>query len=192
VTFERAISDRIPAVMCDNYQGGALATKHLLKSGCRHLAILCGSLQVHLPADDRTQAFINVCKEARIEPIVFPTNEAQFEARQYASEIAMMLDSYPRIDGIFATSDVMAAQVIQVCAKRNIRIPQDIKLVGFDDVEIASLTTPTLTTIHQPIEQMCSSAVDLIIRQLHGESAPGKTVLPVSLIERESTSRDLK
>lgn len=191
VTFERAISDRIPTVMCDNYQGGILATKHLVNSGCRHLAILCGSKRVHLPADDRTQAFIDECRKSRIEPVIFATDEAQFESRQYTTEIAMMLDSNKKIDGIFATSDVMAAQVIQVCSKRRIRIPQDIKLVGFDDVEISRLTTPTLTTVHQPIEQMCNSAVSLIIRQLRGEPVPSKTVLPVSLIERESTSRDL-
>ena len=67
------------------------------------------------------------------------------------------------------------------------RIPQDVKLVGFDDIRLASLTTPKISTIRQPIEQMCACAVDTLIRQADKGFLPPKTVLPVTFIKREST-----
>ena len=82
---------------------------------------------------------------------------------------------------------MIAAQVLQACAQLGIRVPGDLKLVGFDDVEVASLTTPTITTIRQPVEEMCHYAVTNILNKLEQKVIPNKTVLPVQLIERETT-----
>ena len=91
------------------------------------------------------------------------------------------------IDGIFASSDLIAAQVLQVCRKMGKRVPEDIKLVGFDDVLLSQLTTPPISTIHQPIKEMAEMAVDLVISSSEGKVVPKRTILPVSYIEREST-----
>ena len=91
------------------------------------------------------------------------------------------------IDGIFASSDLIAAQVIQVCNELNIKIPQDIKLVGFDDVDIAQLTTPTITTVHQPIKEMAKLAIELINEKNNNMKIVEQRVLPVKLINRNST-----
>lgn len=187
VTIERSISEMIPAVMCDNYLGGELATRLLLAKGCKNPVIICGSPKVHLPADDRARAFADTCEKQGIVPKFFTTNEQQFNARSYRDEVARMLDEDPGIDGVFASSDVIGAQVLQVCDNRSIKVPEQMKVVGFDDVEISSLTTPQLTTIHQPIEEMCKYAVETILRRIAGETVPTKTILPVSLIERDST-----
>ena len=91
------------------------------------------------------------------------------------------------IDGIFASSDVIAAQVIQICRKKGINIPDQIKLVGFDDSLISMLTSPAITTIRQPIPEMASLAVQTILRASNKEMVPSRTILPVSLVERETT-----
>ena len=101
--------------------------------------------------------------------------------------IEKLLTDNPQIDGIFASSDVIATQIIQVCYKMGKKIPQDIKLVGFDDVLVSMLTTPRITTIHQPIKEMAQTAVDLLMKAKEGQMVPNKTVLPVTLVEREST-----
>lgn len=186
VSIERPVSSTIPAVLCDNYQGGALATKRLIESGCKHIAVLGGNTDLHLPADNRTSAFLDVCKQENVEGLVFSTVEAQFQTRHYGDWIEKILKEHPDIDGIFATSDVIAAQVIQVCTRLNLKVPEDIGLIGFDDVELATLTQPALTTIHQPVNEMCNYAIDIIIRKLNGEMVPIQTVLPVTLIERDS------
>ena len=75
-----------------------------------------------------------------------------YKEKNYYSHIKSTLIELKDIDGIFVSSDLIAAQVIQVCNELKIRISEDIQLVGFDDVDIATLTTPTITTIHQPIK----------------------------------------
>lgn len=186
VTLERSISDKIPAIMCDNYQGGVLAARCLLDRGRKGIAVFPGQPKVQLPGELRVTGFLDTCRQAGVEPIVVTTDESQFAARDYRGTIRAALRAHPEIDGVFATSDVMAAQVIQECAKVGRSIPQDVSLVGFDDVDIASLTCPPLTTIHQPLEQMCEYAVDGILRKLRGETVPVKTILPVSRVDRES------
>ena len=118
---------------------------------------------------------------------MFNTYEAQFQAMEYKDYIVKILRENPQFDGIFASSDVIAAQVLQACALLGIRVPQELKLVGFDDVEIATLTTPRITTIRQPIEEMCRYAITNILLKLEQKMIPSKTVLPVELIERETT-----
>ncbi len=188
VTLERAISDQIPNILCDNFQGGILATTELVEKGCKHLAIISGSEEVKLPADERASAFIQVCKEAGLPHHVYGTSEEQFNTGDYRNMIHQIFREHPDIDGIFCTSDVIAAQVLQVCGALKRLVPQEIKVVGFDDVDIASLTYPTLTTIKQPIEEMCKYAVECIVKKIKGETVPIQMVMPVSLIERESTS----
>lgn len=186
IAFEREASEGIPTVICDNYQGGTLATKCLLEAGCRQPVVLSGTKNLHLPADSREEAFLDSCREAGVQGRVFNTSEMQFNEQNYEKWIEEILRSHPGTDGIFATSDVIAAQVIRVCHRMKLRVPEDISLVGFDDVEIAGLTCPSLTTVHQPIEQMCDYAIDVIVRKLRGETIPRKIVLPVTLVERES------
>lgn len=186
VAFEKEYAEGVPAVACDNYEGGKLATQRLIKAGRRNLLLLSGTQNLNLPAELREKAFMDVCREEKINGIEFFSSEIQFETQDYELWIMDILLSHPEVDGVFATSDVIAAQVIRACHKLGRRIPEDISLIGFDDVEIASLTSPSLTTIHQPIEQMCFYAIDAIIKKLKGESVPDKIVLPVTLVERES------
>ena len=74
-----------------------------------------------------------------------------------------------------------------MCHNLNIDVPSQMKIVGFDDVNIASLTTPPITTIHQPIKEMAKMAVELLVRSGNGELVPNRTTLPVSLVVRETT-----
>lgn len=186
VTLERSISDKIPAIMCDNYQGGVLAAECLLHRGRTEIMVFPGRPLVQLPGELRVTGFLDTCRRNGIDPIVVATDEAQFTNRDYRDTIRDALQAYPHVDGIFATSDVMAAQVIQECSKIQRKIPQDVSLVGFDDVDIARLTCPQLTTIHQPLDRICAYSVEYILRKLQGETVPVKTVLPVSRIDRDS------
>jgi len=187
ITFERVISNQISSVSCDNYLGGELATRHLLECGCKKLLHISGIRNILMPADDRKDAFIRVCEDNGIPYHVYYTEEAQFQSLNYEEYLEQIILDNPDADGIFTSSDVIAAEIIYVCTKNNIRIPQDLKLVGFDDVRLASLTTPKITTIRQPIEQMCACAIDTLIRQADKGFLPSKTILPVTFVKREST-----
>ena len=110
-----------------------------------------------------------------------------YKEKNYYSHIKSTLIELKDIDGIFVSSDLIAAQVIQVCNELKIRISEDIQLVGFDDVDIATLTTPTITTIHQPIKEMATLAIELIEKKNKGLEVIKNTILPIELIIRNST-----
>lgn len=189
VTIERFLEQGTAAVECDNRQGGRLAARHLLECGCENVIYLSGENDVSMPADDRALGFTEICRQEGIH-CLDPGKE--IDARLYASldyhtYIEKILTEYPEIDGIFASSDVIAAQVIQICSKKGIRIPEKMKLIGFDDSSIASLTTPGITTIRQPVREMAELAVQMIARAERKEIVPNRTTLPVTLIRRGTT-----
>ena len=97
------------------------------------------------------------------------------------------IEKNPDVDGVFTSSDIIGAYVLQACRDLSISVPQNMKIVGFDDVNIAQFTSPGLTTIHQPVEQMAELAVAAIAQIDEGKVVPTKTVFPVTLVERGTT-----
>lgn len=187
LTFERVISNRISSVSCDNYSGGEMAARHLLEVGCKNLLHFSGVQNIKMAADARRDSFEEVCKENQVPYNVYNTEEIQFQTLNYEAYLEQTILANPETDGIFAGSDVIAAEIISVCKKNSIRIPEDMKLIGFDDIRLASLTTPKITTIHQPIEEMCACSIDTLFHQIHDGYLPSQVILPVSLVIREST-----
>ena len=82
---------------------------------------------------------------------------------------------------------MIAAAVIRACSQLGRKIPKDMKVVGFDDTIIASIMQPPITSVRQPIESICSYAVNSILNQIEGKIVPNKTELPVTLIKRRTT-----
>lgn len=174
-------------IQCDNYQGGCLATEHLIKCGCKRIVHFSGVIDEEMPADNREKAFIDVCSKNEIEYFIKKYDIDTYNQMNYYDYIKAALNEIEGVDGIFASSDLIAAQVIQVCNEIKIRIPEDIKLVGFDDVDISQLTTPRITTVHQPIKEMARLSIELIDAKYNNIEVNEKTILSIKLIIREST-----
>lgn len=119
--------------------------------------------------------------------MILQSDQKDFESLQYQDHIRKSLEKNPAVDGIFASSDLIALQVIQVCSQMKIEIPAQMKLIGFDDVGISSMATPAITTIHQPIREMSELSIEYIDKKLRGETVPLNVYMPVRLIERDST-----
>ncbi|KAB1438325.1 LacI family DNA-binding transcriptional regulator [Candidatus Galacturonibacter soehngenii] len=187
ITIERNLEMGTAAVECDNLKGGRMAARHLIEKGCTNLAVISGVRGNYMPADDREIGFMEVCKECGITYQAFKTNEVQYNMGEYHELIEEVLTQNKEVDGIFASSDLIAAQVLQVCSRLKISVPKDLKVVGFDDVLVSSITTPTITTIHQPIKEMAQMAISMLVDASKDKMVASKTTLPVSLVEREST-----
>lgn len=187
LSFDRELSPDIPMVTADNAEGGRLVARHLIERGCKNLLYIGGSGSVRQFSNYRGNGFIEACEQARMPCSVFETEEAVFNSLHYEDSIEKVLDSNPKVDGIFASSDVIAAQVIQRLTARGKRVPQDVRVAGFDDVQLASLLTPALTTVRQPVEAMAVQMLELLERKMKGAPAPAKTIMPVELVIREST-----
>lgn len=100
-----------------------------------------------------------------------------------------LLNTYPEVDGIIACNDIVAISTYKVLYNRKLKVPDTIQLVGFDDIAYASLLTPELTTIHQPIEEMVGKAIELIVNKELSEVDGMRFVFPVTLIKRETTKK---
>ncbi len=188
VAFERFINEADAGVECDNYEGGAIAARELIRAGCRNLMCIGGAGEVSMPADARRVGFLDVCRqhpdiEVR-ENICAPEH---LDDLNYFPELRSFLDSAPDVDGIFAGSDVIGMQVMAELAKRGKRVPQDVKIVGYDDVNLAQMTNPQLTTICQPVHEMAEECISIIIRAARNESYPARTMFHVTLERRGTT-----
>ena len=173
ITLERSMDEGTSGIECDNYQGGVLATELLV--------------DIHMPGDLREVAFRDICKNRNEENVVMVTDNRLFDSLEYYEYVRQALVDNPDVDGVFASSDVIGAYVLQACADLGIKVPEQLKIVGFDDVNIAQFTSPGLTTIHQPVEQMAELAVAAIAQIDEGKVVPTKTVFPVTLVERGTT-----
>ena len=187
ITIERYLENGTAEVECDNEQGGRLAAQHLIDCGCKHLIHISGVHETAMPADARAVGFRAVCEKQKVSYQIADTTAFEYNHLEYHQILEKLLKENPDTDGIFASSDLIAAQLLQVCHNLNIDVPSQMKIVGFDDVNIASLTTPPITTIHQPIKEMAKMAVELLVRSGNGELVPNRTTLPVSLVVRETT-----
>lgn len=187
VLIERKLEEGTIVIQCDNYMGGKLATEHLIAKGCKSLIHFSGITDEDMPADARAEAFIDICEKNGIKHYEKKSNVSIYNKLDYHEYIKSSLQEVPDADGVFASSDLIAAQVIQVCTSLGIQIPEQLKLVGFDDVDIAQLTTPAITTIRQPIKEMSEWAIESIKKRLEGQVVPEQVKLPVALVERQST-----
>jgi LacI family sucrose operon transcriptional repressor len=186
VTFDRKIS-AFPYIRSDNYEGGKLATELLIQKGCKKLAHICGELKSHMFGIARYTAFRDVTSEHGIETVVVETDTLGVHREKTEFAINQLFENHPDIDGVFVSSDLVAYFVMNVCKALGKSIPQDVKLVGYDNIAMTSLIKPNLTTISQPLDKMAECAVQTIMHQIEGESVQIDNTFPVQLIERETT-----
>ena len=187
VTVERFLEDGTASIECDNVDGGRLAAQGLIGKGCKKLLYISGVQESTMPADDRGKGFYGECKKHGVEAVEILTTIEQYDSGEYRSLLTSALQDNPDIDGCFTSSDLIAAQLIQVATRMGRSVPEDLKIVGFDDTYFAEMVTPMLTTIHQPIKEMATAAVELLIAASKGETVARRTMLPVCLVQREST-----
>jgi LacI family sucrose operon transcriptional repressor len=187
VTIDRQIDENIPFISSDNYRGGELATRLLIEKGCKKIAHICGNLKLDLLANRRTEAFKEIVGRYSVDHLIVQTDMNVFDQNQYERIVHHLFQDHPDIDGVFATSDIIAAFVVKMCRKLGKTIPDDIRIVGYDDVRAASWIAPSITTIKQPIEEISRLAVELIRKQMDDVAFEKENILPVELMERETT-----
>lgn len=189
ITLERSMETGAASIECDNYGGGRLAAEFLIEKGCKDILYIGSAREgtIEMPADKRYEGFREVCEEKQINCVQIRTDYSDFLNLSYHEVIEKGLRAHPYVDGIFAGSDLIAGQALQVCYHMGIQVPKQLKIIGFDDTIYAKMTVPTLTCIHQPFQDMATLAVDLILKAIDGERVPQNNTLGVTLFERETT-----
>jgi DNA-binding LacI/PurR family transcriptional regulator len=169
------------AVGTDSLAGGQIATRHLIERGCRRIAFfgdVRGIETAQRLAGARAAATGTV---ASIEAVALP-----FSGEGMAGQVAAGLDRMdPQTDGLFAASDAIAIAALRLLRQRGRRVPDDIAVVGFGDLPMASQTFPQLTTVHQDIAAGARTMVEVLLRRIAGEDVAA-TIIEPALVIRES------
>ena len=188
VYIERKSEDGTPSAMMDHLEGGRLAGEHLIRKGCRNLVYLSGNASKNSVSGMRYSGFCAAAEAAGVaKPELVEAQWEEFVSLDYTETCRKLFEAHPRMDGILTSNDLMAATVVRYCLKAGIRVPDQLKIIGYDDTSFAALCPVPLTTIHQPIGEVARYAVDCVIKVAGGETVPVNSVFPVRLVERETT-----
>lgn len=172
----------LPYVGVDNAGGAALAVRHLLRSGRTRVATVAGP-QDMVAGIDRLTGYRTALREARREPAV-----ASGDFTQESGAVAMreLLAREPELDAVFVASDLMGLGVLRALRQAGRRVPEDVAVVGFDDVQAARYADPPLTTVRQPIAEIGRRLARQLLRLAAGEAVEPAVVLDVELVLRGS------
>jgi LacI family transcriptional regulator len=182
------LDERIPSVSAAHTSGADQAMRHLLELGHRRIAQITGP-RGWLATEDRRRGYRAALAAAGILPDPMLEKEAIPEIEPGREAAAELLDLHDRPTAIFAFNDNIAIGAIQAARARGLRVPEDLSVVGFDDVEHATIVTPALTTVRQPLAEMGRTAVSLLMRLLERQRFETLHVeLATRLVVRESTA----
>lgn len=179
--------DYPPSVSSNDGQGGLLAARHLIAKGCKRIIHISGEMGSRSSANARTHAFIKECEEKHIEYKVYQSTDRQTREMDYAPVISNIFYENPEFDGIFASNDILAAHCISMALSLGYQIPGDIRIIGYDDINISKLIYPPLTTIRQNYPVLAKTSVDTLLKLMAQEEVPEKQIIPVELVERKTT-----
>ena len=176
----------VPSVGATNWQGGRTATDHLLQLGHRRIGYIGGPSSYGCEQGRQAgyRAALRVAG-VPVDPALVRSGNYRPDAGHAHARALLELPDPPT--AIFAGNDLQAAGVYRALRERGLFIPSDVSVVGFDDVPLAGLLSPPLTTIRQPLAEMGRTAVSILLRLISGEVlTPPRVELATTLVERES------
>jgi LacI family transcriptional regulator len=171
--------DRLPrhwngdSVTVDNEGGAYRATRLLLDMQHKHIAVITGPL--HLTnAKERLGGFRRALRNAKISISPDYIQEASFDKQSGYSKALLLLGMLPRPTAFFAGNDMIALGVLLAIRERGLRCPEDVSLVGFDNLDFAETTSPPLSSVHQPGYQLGATAARILLDRVSGDTGPAK------------------
>lgn len=187
ISFDRYLSDAIPIVSSDNFEGGKMAARLLLGADSKNIHVITGINRPNSPTNKRLEGFKEVLLKRDLTPQV---TQLKFDSTPNvkALKIEEVL-STNNIDGIFCTDDLTALLVMREAKKLQIEIPQKLRLVGYDGTNLIQDYHPELTTIAQPIEDISALLIDLLLQRIKDPNCKLKDAytLPVKAISGLTT-----
>jgi LacI family transcriptional regulator len=188
VVVDRDLSyDEVDAVLTDNLLGGYQATQHLIALGHQRIACISGPVN-GARSMERVSGYRRALEEYGIaeDPALLLIGDYHPQSGRDAAHHLLSLDNRPT--AIFACNDLMAIGVIRAVTAERLSIPDNVAVVGFDNIELANYTTPSLTTVAQPITEIGALSASLVIQRIAEPHRPAeRPKLPTQLIMREST-----
>ncbi len=177
----------IPSVQIDNAAAGADAMDHLYKMGHHRIGVVTGPALSYVSAERLQGAMARARQQRHERDLVVMNGDFSVESGVVAGERMLALKEPPT--AIFCLNDEMAMGVLHTAHRRNLRVPDDLSIIGVDDIRFARFMDPPLTTVAQPMRDMGEHAVRVLLEILNGKAKPPSCVrLPHTLVVRASTA----
>jgi LacI family transcriptional regulator, sucrose operon repressor len=184
VAIDRYLSETIPVVSSDNYEGGKIATDLLISKGCKFIVLIDGVGELETPARLRRKAYVDVMERHGRIPTIYEIPEV-FDRKSQQDVINKIFKECPEVDGVFATNDLFATSFLNEAKRHGKDVPGQVKVVGYDGTETVQTLIPDLTTIKQPIDIIAKTAMEILMKEMEGEFSDIslETRLPVKLLK---------
>lgn len=163
VVLDRSLDhEDIPTVVLDNHLAGSIAAEHLVGLGHRSIGVVTGPLDIALCRDRHRGFTAALWKHGVLLP---PSQvfEGDFKSESGHAAAREFIDRGMPITALWCHNDLMAVGAMNAFVRHGVRVPEDLSVVGMDDIPLCELSNPALTTVTQPFEEMCRRAVDLIV-----------------------------
>ncbi|BBI35786.1 LacI family DNA-binding transcriptional regulator [Cohnella abietis] len=178
--------DNVAHITSDNRLGAAMATRHLLESGHRNIALINGHSQAFV-TEERYHGFRDALEEYDLLSNAELVYDGSFSEDGGAEAMYQILIRHPEVTAVFCASDLMALGAIRTLERMGRKVPEDISIIGFDDITISAYCSPKLTTIRQDKYELGYQSAQLLIDMLESRTENRKIILSSQLIIREST-----
>lgn len=184
VALDRVFHESIPSVMVNNYDGARKAVNYLLQQGCKKIAHLKGPESIE-NSRMRQKAYEDVIAENGMQKII---GEGEYHLKDAEKAMTDLLTACSDIDGIFAGNDVMAVGALKAASRMGIKVPEELKLIGFDGIEWTETVSPEISTMAQPIYEMGKKAALMLFDLINEkELAENHVVFDAEMKIRETT-----
>ncbi|MDB5324927.1 MAG: LacI family transcriptional regulator [Phycisphaerales bacterium] len=178
---------KVDSVVCDYASGAEQVMNYLIQLGHRRIGLITAGQDIKMARRVR-KAYETQLHNLGVDCNDTCIVDGKFTEEGGAAAASKLLDAHPDMTAIFAGNDKMAIGAMHEAVRRGLRVPADLSVVGFDDLRHAAFINPTLTTIHLPLYEVGSSAMERLVERIHGRPEPVKEVLPTHLIVRQSTA----
>ncbi|GGP10029.1 LacI family DNA-binding transcriptional regulator [Oceanobacillus neutriphilus] len=187
VAIDHYLSENIHVVSSDNFQGGEMASRELIEAGCKKIIHINGDASLETPANNRQYAYEKVMQESGRAPETYHVPDVAY-LESNIDIIKQLFEDHPDVDGIFASDDLLAVRTMQYAKRSGYRVPEDLKIIGYDGTALMRSLYPDLTTIIQPTYQIAENAVDTLIQEIDGDpQAEKEKTFPVTIWRGETT-----
>lgn len=182
----RSDEERVTYVDADNVGGARAAVAHLARGGRKSIAAITGPPEMYA-SRCRLRGYREALRDAGLDEVQSLVVQGDFSEVSGRRAMTGLIERHPEVDGVFASSDSMAAGAVTALHAAGRRVPQDVAVIGFDDFELAEQTEPPLTTVRQPMEEIGRTMVRLLLEEMDQPQVAWRhVILRTQLVVRES------
>ena len=188
VTIDRHFKEETVCVTSDNFHAGQLAVEKLVEKGCHKLGYIGTHSRFPTETTKRRDGFEAQAEQMGVPYAIYDGEDPVMEFKQ---EIRTFFEKNPDVDGVFAHTDFIALDILEVLDEMKRKVPEEVQIIGCDGIKMEAGRKQIVSTIRQPVDLMAKAAVEKIIQVIDGEPVKTKITLPVHYLEGSTTKNEI-